>query len=88
MLRLLTAIPPIPRSMMASSDVVFWVMIGLLAVLALVAIVLWVVGNRRIAEGQAQVKKAGHQYEAPLRLQSDEQLQVHPRREEEIPLRR
>jgi uncharacterized membrane protein len=52
-------IPPMHRSMMTSGDAAFWVMIGLLAVLILVATFLWVVGSRRIAQRQSQVKERG-----------------------------
>ena len=82
MLQLLTVIPPIPRSTMASSGVAFWVMIGLLAVLALVATILWVVGNRRIAQGQPQVKEAPDRYEALLEPQYYEQPHIHSQQEE------
>ncbi|HKV59394.1 MAG TPA: hypothetical protein VJO32_13970 [Ktedonobacteraceae bacterium] len=75
------------HSMMTTGDAVFWVMIGLLAVLLLVAAILRVVGNRRIAQRQSQVQEAGHQYEASLQPQIDEQPQTHSQ-QEEVLLRR
>jgi hypothetical protein len=66
MMHMLTAIPPIPTSV-ASSDVMFWVMIGLLIALFLVDTTLWVIGSRRIAQEESQLKKARQQYEpAPV----------------------
>jgi len=88
MMDMMTAIPPMHQSMMTSGDVAFWVLIGLLAVLLLVATVLWAVGNRRITQRQPQVKEAGHEYEAVLWPQNYESPQIHSRQEEEVPLRR
>jgi hypothetical protein len=90
MLRMLTVIPPIQRSMMAGSDVAFWVMIGLLVVLALVATALWIVGNRRIAQKSPQIKDDGYRYETlpPTQEGGSERLPAHPRHEEEILIRR
>jgi hypothetical protein len=63
MMHMMMATPPIPTSM-TSSDVMFWGMIGLLVALFLLATTLWVIGSRRIAQGQSQMKKARRQYEA------------------------
>jgi flagellar biosynthesis/type III secretory pathway M-ring protein FliF/YscJ len=87
MLDIMTAIPPIHPTTATSSDVMFWAMIGLLVVLFLVATILWIVGSRRIAQRQSQVKEAGWQYEAAPQPQGDEQPQDHSR-QEEILLRR
>jgi hypothetical protein len=62
MMHLMMAIPPIPTNM-TSSDVMFWGMIGLLVVLFLLATTLWVIGSRRIAQGQSQMIKATRQRE-------------------------
>ena len=90
MLHMLTMVPPVQRSMMSGGDVAFWVMIGLLVVLALVATVLWIVGNRRIAQRQPQVKDVGHAYETlpPLHYGAGEQSPVRSRYEEEVLPRR
>lgn len=63
MWHLMTVIPPIQKSMLTTSEPVFWVLIGLLVVLFVVATVLWIVGNRHIAQRKSLVKEAGHQYE-------------------------
>ena len=63
MMHLMTVIPPIQKSMLTTSDVVFWVLIGLLVVLAVAATVFWIVGNRRIAQRKSLVKEAGYRDE-------------------------
>ena len=90
MLHMLTMVPPIQRSMMSGSDAAFWLMIGLLVVLALVATVLWMVGNRHIAQRPPQVKDDGHQYETlpPTHEVGNERLPVHSTHEEEMLIRR
>ena len=88
MMDMMTAIPPMQRSMMTTGDAAFWVIIGLLVVLLLVATVLWIVGNRRITQRPSQVKEAGHEYEAVRWPQNYESPQIHSRQEEEVPLRR
>ena len=90
MLHMLTMVPPIHRSMMSGSDAAFWVMIGLLVFLALVAIVLWIVGNGRYAQRSPQVKDDGQQYETlpPTHEMGGERLPVYPRHEEEMLMRR
>jgi len=89
MMDLMFGIPPIPlhTATTTSYDVVFWVMIGLLVALFLLATTLWVVGSRRLAQRQSQMKEAGQKYEASPKPQYDEQPQVHSP-EEEILLRR
>lgn len=86
MLRVMMLIPPIHATAM-SSAVLFWGMIGLLVALFLLATILRVVGNRRLAR-QSQVKQAGWQYEAPPQPQYDEHLQVHTPEEEKVLIRR
>lgn len=88
MMDMMTAIPPMQRSMMTTGDAAFWLIIGLLVALLLVATVLWVVGNRRNTQSPSQVKDAGHENEAVLWPQNYESPQIHSRQEEEIPLRR
>ena len=83
MMRMMMAIPPIPRSM-PSSEVQFWGMIGLLVALFLLATILWVIGSRRIAQEQSQMKEAKGQYEASPLFQYDEQPQVHHPQEETL----
>ena len=90
MMHMMTMVPPIQRSMMTTGDVAFWVMIGLLVVLALVATVLWIVGNRRIALQPPQVKDTRYEHETlpPLHHGASEQSPVGSRDEEEVLLRR
>jgi hypothetical protein len=83
MMHMMMAIPPIPTSM-TSSDVMFWGMIGLLVALFLLATTLWIIGSRRIAQRQSQMKEAEGQYEASPLLQYDEQPQVHYPQEETL----
>jgi hypothetical protein len=63
MMHMLMAIPPIPTSM-TFNVVMFWGMIGLMAALFLLVTALWIIGSRRIAQEQSQMKKAERQYEA------------------------
>ena len=83
MMHMMMAIPPIPTSM-TSSEVMFWGMIGLLVALFLLATTLWVIGSRRIAQEQSQMKEAGRQYEASPLSQYDEQPRVHYPQEETL----
>ena len=82
MMDILMGIPPIHPAAATSSDVMFWALIGLLVVLFVVATIFWVVGSRRIAQRQSQVKEAGRQYAASPKPYGDEQPQVHSRQEE------
>jgi hypothetical protein len=75
MMHMMMPIPPI-HTIMTSSDVLFWGMIGLLVALFLLATTLWVIGSWRIAQEQSQIKEAGRQY--------DEQPQVHHPQEETL----
>jgi hypothetical protein len=86
MMQAMMPIPPIHATAM-SSGVLFWGMIGLLVALFLLATILWIVGSRRIAQRQSQVKEAVRQYEAFPQFQYDEPPQVHSP-QEEILLRR
>ena len=89
MMHMMTMVPPIQRSMMTTGDAAFWVLIGLLVVLAVVVTVFWIVGSRRIAQRspEPQVKDLGHEYEA-LHPVGDRQSPVQPPHEEEMLLRR
>ncbi len=75
MMHVMMPIPQFP-TIMTSSDVMFWGMIGLLVALFLLATTLWVVGSLRIAQMQSQMKEVGQQYE--------EQPQVHYPQEETL----
>ena len=75
MMHLMMPIPLIPTTM-TSSDVLFWGMIGLLVALFFLATTLWVVGSRRIAQKQFQMKEVERQY--------DKQPQVHYPQEETL----
>ena len=86
MMQALMPIPPVHATAI-SSAVLFWGMIGLLVALFLLATILWIVGSRRIAQKQSQVKEGGRLYEASLQPQSDEPPQVHAP-QEEVLLRR
>jgi hypothetical protein len=81
MMQAMMPIPPI-HATATSSDVLFWGMIGLLVALFLLATILWIVGSRRIAQRQSQVKEAVRQYEASPQPQYDEPPQVHSPQEE------
>jgi hypothetical protein len=67
--------------------VLFWWMIGLMVALFLLATILWVIGSRRIAQRQSQIKEAEWQNEASPPFPYDEQPQVHHPKEE-VSLRR
>lgn len=86
MMQAMMPIPPI-HATATSSDVLFWGMIGLLVALFLLATILWIVGSRRIAQKQSQVKEAVRQYEASPQPQYDEPPQAYSQ-QEEILLRR
>ena len=92
MMHMMTMVPPIQRNMMTTGDAAFWVMIGLLVVLAVVVTVFWIVGSRRIAQqsSEPQVRDAGHEYETlpPVHFVGKEQSPVPSRHEEEVLLRR
>jgi hypothetical protein len=83
MMQAMMPIPPIHATAM-SSAVLFWGMIGLLVALFLLATILWIVGSRRIAQKQSQVKEAVRQYEASPQAQGGEQPQVHAPEKEKI----
>ena len=83
MMQAMMPIPPIHATAI-SSDVLFWGMIGLLVALFLLATILWIVGSRRIAQKQSQVKEAVRLYEASPRAQGGEQPQVHAPEKEKI----
>ncbi len=83
MMYMMTAFPQIPSSM-TSSDVMFWGMIGLLVALFVLATTLWIIGSRRIAQEQAQMKEAVGQHEVSPLFQYNEQPQVHHPQEETL----
>ncbi len=72
MMRIMMPIPPMQVAT-SSSEALFWGMIGLLVALFLLATILWIIGNQRIAQRQIQVKEAGGQNEAFPPLLSEEQ---------------
>ncbi len=72
---------------MTFNVVMFWGMIVFVLALFLLATILWIVGSRRIAQKQAQLKEAERQYEAsPLPQPGEQPLVHHP--QEEVLLRR
>ena len=83
MMHMMMAIPPIPTSM-TSNAVMFWGMIGLLVALFLLATTLWVIGSRRIAQEQSQMKEAEGKYETSPLSQYDVQPRVHYPQEETL----
>ena len=86
MMQAMMPIPPI-HATATSSDVLFWVIIGLLVALFLLATILWIFGSRRIAQKQSQVKETVRLYEAFPQPQYDEPPQAHAP-QEEVLLRR
>ena len=86
MMHTMRPIPPIP-TIMTSIVVPFWWMIGLIVALFLLATILWVIGSRRIAQRQSQIKEAERQNEVAPPFPFDEQPQVHHPKEE-VSLRR
>jgi len=79
-------IPPI-HTTMPFNAVMFLGMIVFVLALCLLATIIWIVGSRRIAQKQAQMKEAERQYEASPLPRSDEQPAVH-QPQEEVLLRR
>ncbi len=90
LLDVMTAIPPITHgTTMTSSDVItFWVMIGIVVALALVATVLGVVSYWRNVQRQSQMKVTERPYEASPQPQGGEQPPVQAPEEEKVLLRR
>lgn len=86
MMHTMMPIPPI-HTTMTFNVVMFWGMIVFVLALFLLATIIWIVGSRRIAQKQAQMKEAERQYEALPLPQSDEQPLVH-HPQEEVLLRR
>jgi hypothetical protein len=80
MMRIMMPIPPM-QAATSSSEVLFWGMIGLLVALFVLATILWIIGNRRIAQRQTQVKEAGGQYEAFPPFPSEEYPPIRPPQE-------
>jgi hypothetical protein len=66
MMQAMMPIPPI-HATATSSDVLFWGMIGLLVALFLLATIQRIVGSRRIAQRQSQVKEAVQQFSVAAR---------------------
>ncbi len=83
MMHTMMPIPPIPTTM-TFNVVLFWWMIGFVLALVLLATALWVVGSRRIAQRQSQMKETEQQYEAFPLLPYDEQPQVDHLQEETL----
>ena len=86
MMHTMMPIPPI-HTAMPFNFVLFWWMIGLMVALFLLATILWVIGSRRIAQRQSQIKEAELQNEVAPPFPFDEQPQVHHPKEE-VSLRR
>ena len=86
MMHTMMPIPPIHTTMPFNFGL-FWWMIGLMVALFLLATILWVIGSRRIAQRQSQIKEAERQNEASPTFPYDEQPQVHHPKEE-VSLRR
>jgi hypothetical protein len=77
MMDLMMGLPPIHPAAATSSDVVFWMLIGFLVVVFLAVTALWIVGSRRIAQRQSEVKEAEWRYEAFPQPEGKEQTPVH-----------
>ena len=89
MLDIMVGLPPIiHRATAVSNDGAFWMAIGILAVLVVVAIVFWIMGNRRIVQRQAQVKEAERHYETFPQPTNEKQPQIHAQEEEKVLLPR
>ncbi len=80
MMHTMMPIPPI-HTAMPFNFVLFWWMIGLMVALFLLATILWVIGSRRIAQRQSQIKEAELQNEVapPFRSTSNHKFTI-PRR--------
>jgi NADH:ubiquinone oxidoreductase subunit 3 (subunit A) len=90
LLDLMTAIPPITHgTTMTSLEAVitFWVIIGVVVALAVVAMIVGVVSYRRV-QRQSQMKVTERSYEASLQPQGGEQPPVQAPEEEKVLLRR
>jgi hypothetical protein len=85
MMNIMMPIPPIHVA--AISPALFWGMIGLMVILVVFFTALWIVGNQRIAQQQAQTKETERQYELLQQPQYEEPFHVHSS-EEEILLRK
>lgn len=90
MLHLMFGLPPfIQGTPMASSDVVtFWVIVGIVIAVVLVATILLVVTGYRRVPRQSQTIEAERRYEATPQPLAAEQPQVNAPEKEEILLRR
>jgi NADH:ubiquinone oxidoreductase subunit 3 (subunit A) len=90
LLDVMIGVPPITQgTTMTSSDVItFWVMLGVVVVLALVATILGVVSYRRNVQRQSQMKETERPYEASPQPQGGEQSPVQAPEEEKVLLRR
>ena len=90
MLHLMFGLPPFTRGTpMASSDVVtFWVIVGIVIAVVLVATIFLVVTGYRSVPRQSQTIEAERRYEAIPQPQAGEQPQVQAPEEEKILLRR
>ena len=90
MLFMMMPIPPIPHGtpMTSSDGVTFWVTIGVVVALVLVATIILGVAGYRSVQRQAQMKKTERHYEASPQPQGGEQPQVHAPEEEKILPRR
>jgi NADH:ubiquinone oxidoreductase subunit 3 (subunit A) len=91
LLDLMTAIPPITHgTTMTSLEAVitFWVIIGVVVALAVVAMIVGVVSYRRDVQRQTQMKATERPYEASPQPQGGEQPPVQAPEEEKVLLRR